>query len=545
MRSTHRRFVPVGLILGLAAVLGSAVSAGAADMAVKFDLPDGATVSDTVEVKVKVTGAEDIGVDKVEFAVDGQVKYVDTSIPYSLTWDTLAETEGPHTIVATATDMEGHTAKASITLKVDNELSKGADAHASAALAALAAGKTDDAVRFARRALKIDPSNLKAARALAGVRARMGDVSGALQILEKASMPDSEVQGRAELLALRIAVADTADSTEAFVNGVLAALPDLQKLREARIAAAKNGSAIEKGDALFAARRFKDAALQYEPSADPDTGQIEAINRLLLTYAILGKSKEAQALTAGVERAKRGDDITSAVIGYQQLVDHQFAKARETVQTGIDKGLLSALIVGGYAELAQGKRNAAADLAERAYALAPDLPDVLLLRARTTTDAIDAGKAVARAMQLDPGLPEPYVIRAHDAMLTKEARKWDVAEALIGLALKLDPNSNYALAAMALTLMSRRKVTEAEPYARQLVTQDPNAPDAQMIYAELMLMTDNTDKMRDALAVANREDSRKWGDPFPPSTADLLPRVFAYRLSPVLTPGALYPPARP
>lgn len=544
MCRSHRRTLPVGVVLGLVLALGIVIPAHAADLSVAFDLPDGATVCDTTEVKVKVTGAEDVGVEKVEFAVDGQVKYVDTSIPYSMTWDTLAETEGPHTVVATATDMQGRTAKASITLKVDNELSKGADAHATAALAALAAGKTDDAVRFARRALKIDPANLKAARALAGVRARLGDVSGALQILEKASLPDSDIDGRAELLALRVAVADAADSTEGFVNGILAALPDLQKLREARIAAAKTGSPIEKGDALFAARRWKDAALQYEPVADADTGQIEAINRLLLTYAVMGRTKDAEKLAANVQRAKRGDDITGVAVAYLQLVGHQFAQARETVQAGIDKGLLSALIVGGYAELAQGKRNAAADLAERAYAIAPNLPDVLLLRARTTTDAIDSAKALSRAMQLDPGLPEPYVIRAHNTMLTREARKWDVAEALVGLALKLDPNSNYALAAMSLTLLSRRKVAEAEPYARQLAAQDPNAPDAQMIYAETLLMLDDTDKMRDALAVANREDPRKWGDPFPPSIADLLPRVFAYRLSPVLTPGALYPPAR-
>ncbi len=545
MSTTHRRYPLAGLIVGLALLFGFARPARSADLAVTFEQQNGAVVCDTAEVKVKVTGAEDIGVEKVEFTVDGQVKSVDTSIPYSLMWDTLAETEGDHTIGATATDTQGRTAKASVTLKVDNELSKGADALASAALAALGADKLDDATRLAKRALKVDPTNLKACRAQAGARAKLGNPAAALEMLQQASMPDTEVEGRAELLALRIAVADTAESTDGFISGVVAALPDLQKLRDARIAAAKSAGPIEKGDARFAARQWKDAALQYQPAADPENGQLEVVNRLLLAYAVAGRTKDADKLIVNIQRAKRGDDVTAAVTGYYYVLGHQFAKARETVQAGIDKGLLASIIVGAYAELAQGKRKPAAELAERAYSMAPGLAEVLLLRARTTTDGIEATKNLARAMQLDPGMPEPYVMKAHSTIITREQQKWDVAEKLIGLALKLDPNSNYALAAMSLTLMSRRKAAEAEPYVTQLVAQDPTGPDAQMIYAQVLMSKDETEKMRDALAIANKEDDRKWGDPFPPSATDLLPRVFAYRLSPVLTPAALYPAGTP
>src|SRR5262249_8495207 len=79
----------------------------AAATKVQFELKDGATVSDIVTVVVKVTGADDVGIDRVEFLVDDQLKATDSSVPYSFDWDTLADTEGKHTITATAFDAQG------------------------------------------------------------------------------------------------------------------------------------------------------------------------------------------------------------------------------------------------------------------------------------------------------------------------------------------------------------------------------------------------------------------------------------------------------
>src|SRR5436190_25281 len=123
--------------LSLTAALAT-LSAGRADAlagpTIKFVLADGAKLSDTAAIVAKVTPDGDVGIEKVEFAVDDQLKASDQSTPYSFDWDTLEEKEGEHTIVATAFDAKGRTARAKITITIDNDLAKGADYHAAAAL---------------------------------------------------------------------------------------------------------------------------------------------------------------------------------------------------------------------------------------------------------------------------------------------------------------------------------------------------------------------------------------------------------------------------
>src|SRR2546425_11050295 len=102
-------------------------SAFGAPLGIRFDLKDGAKVGDVATIVARISGGEDVGIAKVEFMVDGQLRATDTSTPYSFEWDTLEETEGPHTIGATVFDGKGQTKNAKISVMIDNELSKGAD----------------------------------------------------------------------------------------------------------------------------------------------------------------------------------------------------------------------------------------------------------------------------------------------------------------------------------------------------------------------------------------------------------------------------------
>src|SRR5207237_1089422 len=136
----------------------------------------------TVVAHVATTGAT--AVQKVEFAVDGEVKSTDTSVPYTFDWDTLAGAEGPHTLTATAYDEKDNKKSAKVTVTVDNELGKGADYHAEQSLARLKENDVEGATRYARRALKIQPDNLKAARALAGIHRQRGELAQALAVME-------------------------------------------------------------------------------------------------------------------------------------------------------------------------------------------------------------------------------------------------------------------------------------------------------------------------------------------------------------------------
>ncbi len=225
-------------------------------LTVKFEMQDGSKVSDITTVVVRVTSSDDTDIQKVEFSVDGKLRSTDASIPYGFDWDTLGETEGKHTLSATAYDAKGATQSNSITVEVDNELSKGADYHANAALAALKSGDTDKARKDARRALKIAPDNLTAARALAALYRQDRDSAKAIAVLEKANIPDNDIDTRADLVSLHMLNGSTNEHREGFFQDANAAMEIYHKLALNRVAAVTGDDAaadIRRGDALFGA----------------------------------------------------------------------------------------------------------------------------------------------------------------------------------------------------------------------------------------------------------------------------------------------------
>ena len=79
---------------------------------------DGDTVSGNVNVTADAN--DDGGITKVEFYVDGLLRIIDVSAPYTFSWDTTNETNGSHTIRATAYDIINNTANDTITVTVNN-----------------------------------------------------------------------------------------------------------------------------------------------------------------------------------------------------------------------------------------------------------------------------------------------------------------------------------------------------------------------------------------------------------------------------------------
>jgi len=80
---------------------------------------DDSIVSGIVNVTTSV--ADDAGIDKVEFYVDGFLKLTDSSAPYSFFWDTQNTGNGNHIIRAKVYDIVGKTAENSITVAVSNK----------------------------------------------------------------------------------------------------------------------------------------------------------------------------------------------------------------------------------------------------------------------------------------------------------------------------------------------------------------------------------------------------------------------------------------
>ncbi len=83
------------------------------------DPAEGATVSGS-SVLVAATATDDNGVTQVEFFVDGSSIGVDTTAPYSVSWDSTTVPDGARVVSATATDTIGQTASDSNNITVDN-----------------------------------------------------------------------------------------------------------------------------------------------------------------------------------------------------------------------------------------------------------------------------------------------------------------------------------------------------------------------------------------------------------------------------------------
>jgi Big-like domain-containing protein len=79
----------------------------------------GSNVRGTVSIQAQA--ADDVGVTRVEFYVDGALKGTDSSAPYAYGWDTTASADGNRVLLAKAFDAAGHFGdSAPVTVQVDN-----------------------------------------------------------------------------------------------------------------------------------------------------------------------------------------------------------------------------------------------------------------------------------------------------------------------------------------------------------------------------------------------------------------------------------------
>ena len=83
---------------------------------------NGSTVAGTVNIDA--SAADNIGVTKVEFNIDGGPATADTTAPYSYSWNSSGVSDGTHVITATAFDAAGNRAPNSIQVTVKNATSQ-------------------------------------------------------------------------------------------------------------------------------------------------------------------------------------------------------------------------------------------------------------------------------------------------------------------------------------------------------------------------------------------------------------------------------------
>lgn len=131
--------------------LASAI-AFAGDLKITTSVKDGDVIAGEKKIDVTIDTKE--FVNAVELYVGGKLRTTDDSTPYEFVIDTIKEAEGDVSIKFIASAANGDRGEKTLKLKIDNQLSKGADFFVDKANDALSVGKWDEAMILGRTALK-------------------------------------------------------------------------------------------------------------------------------------------------------------------------------------------------------------------------------------------------------------------------------------------------------------------------------------------------------------------------------------------------------
>ncbi len=539
-------------VVGLIALLLGLTSQARADITMTFDgLKSGDKISDVEVVIVRADGG--VGVDKVEFAVDDQPRFSTGSSPYTFKWDTITDTEGAHTLAVTAIDANGVKKTETLSLTIDNEIPLGAPALAARARAALGANDTDAAYRYSRRALKADPDNIEAARAMASYLAGRQNWDRAIRALENMKSLSQSVPAMLELASYRMQRGVLPENSANLISDFDSALAlrrkaadaSIDNLKAMNLPAGQSQTDETLGDALVRAARYREAIQQYSRSAD--SGQLSSTNRLALAYTLNEQPQEAMILLRPVMKDKHDDGASRAVLGLALLRSRRFAEARQAVDADMAAHNPASLIVAAYADAVLGNAQRAGREANEAAQLLPGVGEIHYALSMTLPKLDESEAETIRAIATSPFQTGPlidYAVRY--AMLNDRANRADTAVLLTDLALKTDPENQSAKLVKVLLLLYLKRIPVAEPVLADLVRRNPQGADIQAAASIYFDLKGNTAAAVERLKMATTLDKVFFDLGIIPKPLELLyrdVRKIHYRGGFYLSPETLYPSA--
>ena len=545
-----------GLFLSLSALLVfaffSVASPLRADVTIKFDdLKEGDKISDIALIVVRADSAD--GVDKVEFAVDDQLKFTTGSTPYTYKWDTITDTEGKHVLAVTAIDANGVKKTVTLNLTIDNDLESGVEALATKSVAALKAKDPDSAVRFSRRALKADSSNIDAARAYSAVLASRYDLEKAISTLSKAKNLDKSADALLELSSYRVKrafqpefAASVGKELETVYNlRKQAATVQLETLKGKDFSANPKEGYTLRGDANFNGGRYKEAQSEYNRLAD--TTNFPLLNRLALAYVMDHQEDQALSLLRTALREKSADPAARAVVGLALLRQRQFIDAKAMVSDDARRGYGAALLVASFADAALGRTDTAVKEALQAQEVLPDLGEVHFALSMSLPKLAESEKEVVQAIILSPLASGPYLDYSQRFVIDpKYPDRFENALTFANFVLKNDSGNNSAKFFKSLIYLGGKppRIPEAEELLLDLTKKEPKAADLQIAASTYFQMKGNGTAASDRLERSKKLDPQFDTLILPPSAMEIVAYVLRkrhYRAEFFLSPAALYP----
>jgi putative PEP-CTERM system TPR-repeat lipoprotein len=272
------------------------------------------------------------------------------------------------------------------------------------ALAQLAAGEKGDAAQSFRRLIMIEPDALVPRRELASVLLAEGDAAGARHALDEAI---KIAPHNPQLVADRIAV-------DLKASGIATALATAARIEKSS-PALPTAPALE-GDVYLAARQYAKATEAYQKAFRKAPSAMLAV-RLARALSASGKPDAAAALLRDWLE-KHPDDIgVTEILASFDLGAHRYTEAKAEFEKVVAKEPLNAVALNDLAWLYQRAGDPSAKtLAERAYVIAPKLPQTADTLGWILVQQREAANALGLLEEASGGAPADLEIRYHFAV---------------------------------------------------------------------------------------------------------------------------------
>lgn len=516
-----------------------------ANVQIILEKKDGDKISDVATIVVKALSND--GIDKVEFRVDDQLKSTDTSTPYTYDWDTIVDTEGEHTLSITAYDSNGVSKRTTVKLVIDNEIGGGVAGVLEKARAALADKDYEATVRFCRRVIKAEPTNVEGARALAGAYSLKKDWNRAVAALEKAPTIEESLGGMQDMAYYRIQRALLPENSANFFNDFVKTDETKHKIGTLMVKEAIKKSATDSigiGDALYNSGRFAEAVAEYQKVGSKEESPKPAIARLALAYIAIGQYDQAQRLIRPIVRAKKDDASLRAVYALSLLHTRQPEEARAILDKDLADQVPASLIVGAFTATLLGKRREAVGYAQDAVSLVPKASEAHYALALASSDLRLAEAEMLQTMAMNSAHPGPLLNYAGRIATSKRTDRYELSLNLTDFVLKAYPESFQAKQLQALIYLQTKKIGDAEPLLRLLIPIDGKAPDFMMTLAVYYEVKGDGAQSVRMLEQIRKVDPKNFDNvvtaPSPIKHIDYINRVWLYRAGFYLNPSTLF-----
>lgn len=475
-----------------------------AHAAVKLTLnvKDGDVVSGDFTFKVKVESEQ--LVTQVEFYVGDDLRESDSSTPYEFKLDTLSENEGDLKVTFAAYTSEGDNAKKSVTVRIDNGVSAGSPALTSKATEALSNSKWDEAILYARAALKAkagdpgaqlvlarayygknvldsaqkycedvlttEPNNVQALNLLSAISLqkafntynRGGDREETLKVIDAAFR--TAVTSRNKVLALK-------------VDGFSGPISDDNRLKYADIC-------IEAGRYSLAIDALIGAALKN--TADPAIA-----DRLIYAMLRAGRNKDAGRQMEIYLKGNNVDALGHALNAIILASTGDLVKSQNEMKEALlsDSENMGVRTANAYLAL---RRNDSAALTKIAVDLAKDAGQLPVVNYYLSTVYNQIGEyelsrqAAEKTLLAEPSCYDMFIQMGNKAINIalngkfEEANKaksiqfqYDTAMTMFQAALAAKPESVEALTGLASLYLLQKKTADALKYSQAAVAASP------------------------------------------------------------------------